>query len=418
MKRLFGAAVATLLLLQCCSLPVMAAGPYADGVFRGRIAWSADGNHNDPDDWAASPLALAIIAEAELKDRLVHFDYNCILPQTNAEWEKIHAESVLGAARHYGFELGRFFDCRQDAEAAITDLARAIDASSAEDPLFFVVAGPMEVPLRGIEKSRPDKRPFVYCISHSRWNDGFAATYKFTHTKRSVIESGVNWVQIQDQNRLLSLSPYGKPGPPESFARYQWMRDSQDKRVQFLWERLLVSTRPDPSDAGMAWFLVTGDEQADPEKLRRLLDDKIIPQPVVRKEIRLEAENFRQLGGFEVEDRNDRTASHRLSVKRTGRSDNRGIQTHYREPYAPQRGRFDVSIRYRPLGNGNGNGEGDGIQLLINGAEATSESPPSGNDQGWRRKTFTNVSLAEGDTITVNAPGDPVSIDYVQLNLR
>jgi hypothetical protein len=63
-------------------------GPYQDGKFKGRIAYSADGNHNDPDDWAASLVALAIFAEAGLNDRLVHFHYNCILPETNAEWEK------------------------------------------------------------------------------------------------------------------------------------------------------------------------------------------------------------------------------------------------------------------------------------------------------------------------------------------
>jgi hypothetical protein len=28
--------------------------------FKGRIAWSTDGNFNDEDDWAASPVALAI----------------------------------------------------------------------------------------------------------------------------------------------------------------------------------------------------------------------------------------------------------------------------------------------------------------------------------------------------------------------
>src|SRR5437773_160358 len=68
----------------------------ASGAFQGRIAYSADGNHNDRDDWFASPVALAIFAEAGLKERLAHFDYNCILPHTDKEWEKTHAESVLG----------------------------------------------------------------------------------------------------------------------------------------------------------------------------------------------------------------------------------------------------------------------------------------------------------------------------------
>jgi hypothetical protein len=71
--------------------------PFSHGRFQGRIAYSADGNHNDPDDWIASPVTLAILAEAGLKDRLVHFNYNCIMPLTNPDWERIHAESVLGA---------------------------------------------------------------------------------------------------------------------------------------------------------------------------------------------------------------------------------------------------------------------------------------------------------------------------------
>jgi hypothetical protein len=177
-------------------------GPYDGGRFKGRIAYSADGNHNDPDDWAASPMALAIFAACGAKDRLVHFDYNCILPQTDPAWEKTHAESVLGAAGRYGYDRAVFRDCRKDRDGAVASIAKAINDSSADNPLYFIVAGPMEVPVLGIRKSDPGKRKFVYCISHSAWNDGFAAKYTFTHTKRSVIASGVHWVQIKDQNPL------------------------------------------------------------------------------------------------------------------------------------------------------------------------------------------------------------------------
>jgi hypothetical protein len=69
-------------------------GPYDGTTFKGSIAWSGDGNHNDPDDWIASPVALAIFAEAAVKHRLVQFDYNSILSSTDPEWEKTHAESV------------------------------------------------------------------------------------------------------------------------------------------------------------------------------------------------------------------------------------------------------------------------------------------------------------------------------------
>ncbi len=272
MKRLLLIACAAVTLGQvAASHRCQGSPPYEQGRFVGRIAWSADGNHNDPDDWAASPLALVIFAACGARDRLVHFDYNSILHQTDREWEKTHAESVLGAAERYGYERSVFHDCRKDLEGALASIARAIDDSSAENPLYFVIAGPMEVPLRGIQKADPEKRKYVYCISHSRWNDGYSAKYAFTHTKRSVIASGVRWVQIRDQNRLLSTSPYGREARPEQWQPYHWMRDASDPKIRFLWERLRVSTRPDPSDAGMAYFLMTGDEEADPVKLQRLL---------------------------------------------------------------------------------------------------------------------------------------------------
>ena len=118
----------------------------------------------------------------------------------------------------------------------------------------------MEVPYRGIQKSDPARRKFVYCISHSRWNEGFSSQYHFTFNKRSVIEEDVHWVQIPDQNRLLAFGKFGQPSPPEEFAPYFWLRDSRDPVNRWLWDRMIVSTRPDPSDAGMAWFVATGDE--------------------------------------------------------------------------------------------------------------------------------------------------------------
>src|SRR5918996_1369030 len=155
LNQLLSGLVAVLLIPG--GLSVRAEGPYVAGKFQGRIAYSADGNHNDPDDWAASPVALAILAECGLKDRLVHFDYNCILPQTDREWEKIHADSVLGAAAHYAYDKSVFHDCRKNLDGALASIVKAINASSADDPLYFIVAGPMEVPVRGIEKADPAK---------------------------------------------------------------------------------------------------------------------------------------------------------------------------------------------------------------------------------------------------------------------
>lgn len=385
------------------------ARPFENGRFLGRIAYSADGNHNDPDDWIASPVALAIFAEAGLRDRLVHFDYNSIQPLTDPEWEKIHATSVLGAAELYGFDPARFFDDRRNLAGAIGSLGRAINASSAGDPLYLVIAGPMEVPYRAMQKCDRSKLPFVYCISHSRWNDGYQAGYKFSFTKRSVIEQDVHWVQIQDQNRLLSFGRYGTPARSEEFAPYFWMRDSRDPKVKFLWDRMVVSTRPDPSDAGMAWFLATGDEACTPEKLKALLADrKPVAPTAIRTSLRLEAENFRHLDGLVIDDRNDRAASHRLCVRAAGSAPGR-ISTRFDEPFAQAAGRYEVEVRYRDEKGAPGR-----FAFFVNGAARGSAWTATGT--GWTSHAIRNVDLQLGDELRLDVEGASVRVDFVQLN--
>ena len=388
--------------------------PWVHGHFRGRVAYSCDGNHNDPDDWIASPVTLAILAEAGLKDRLVHFDYNSILHETNPEWEKTHAASVLGAAERYGFDESLFYDCRKELETAIASIARAVDQSSADNPLYFIIAGPVEVPYLGIQRSDPAKRPFVYCISHSRWNDGFASHYKFRFTKRSVIEQNVHWVQISDQNRLLSTSPYGRTPRQAEWGPYYWMRDSLDPKVAWLWDRMQVSTRPDPSDAGMTWFLVTGDEESDPAKLKGLIAGHHVPWPrLARAPVRLESENFRHLEGFVLEDRNDRNASHRLSVKLEGATAGR-IRTQFDEPFTLDAGRYDVEVRYliEP-------GEQGRLRLLINDSPRGPEFRAPDRGDRWATHTVPDLTIKRGDEIAVEVRTDgtrSIRLDYVQLN--
>lgn len=388
------------------------AGPYEHGVFRGRIAYSADGNYNDPDDWASSPMVLAILERAGLRERLVHFDYNCILPRTDKQWEKKNADSVLGAAERFGYAPRLFHDCQTDLQAAVDSIARAINESTAENPLYFILAGPMEVPALGIEKSDPQRRQHVYCISHSRWNDGFSSQARhdfFTCSKRRVIELGINWVQIHEQSGL-STSPYGREAKPEEWQPFHWLRDSRDEKLKFLWERLVVSTRPDCSDSGMAYFLATGDEAADPAKLKRLLADKLPSRPLASRErIRLEAENFAALDGFELDYRNDRKASHRMSARLTG-TEQGAIRTALFAPYLPQQAVYRVEVRALAE-----SGHTADVQLVVNGRPQGEIWTIPSASSGWISRTFEGVELRAGDQIAVTAKGQETRVDYVDL---
>ena len=84
-----------------------------------RIGWSADGNKNDPDDWSATPLALAIFAKMGWQEKLVHFDYNNRL-DASLEWKEAeNYESTIGGAKRFGFNEDIFFDDQRELESAI-----------------------------------------------------------------------------------------------------------------------------------------------------------------------------------------------------------------------------------------------------------------------------------------------------------
>lgn len=400
--------------LGAAALVAAPPGPFDGKTFRGRIAWSADGNHNDEDDWAASPTALAIFAAAGVQDRLVHFDYNNILPNTNPDWEREHEISIRGAIERFGYNPRIFHDCRKDLDAAVDSIARAINASSASDPLYFVLAGPMEVPYLGIQKSDPAKRRFVYCISHSRWNDGFARRYTFSYNKRAVIPTGIRWVQIADQNAGLSTGPFGRPHTEEEWAPWQWMRDSPVEPVRFLWGRMRATRRADCSDAGMAYFLVTGDEYADIGKLRDMLERGRRPAVIdPRPRVRLEAENFLSLENLELET-SDQAASHQLHVKLQAGAGRGRLATPFDQPYTARQARYRVEVRYKTEGEGSCR-----YEVFVNRVrQGAPWEGPAGD--GWRTHIVAGVRLSAGDEVSLagECGGAGVAhLDFIELEL-
>jgi hypothetical protein len=392
-------------------------GPFDGREFKGRIAFSSDGNYNDEDDWGAFPIAIAMLDAFGVKDKLVHVDYCNILPQNDPVFYKEMVESVLDAAERYGIDRSILFDCQTNLIGAVESIKNAINASSAEDPLYYVLAGPMEVPYLGITKSNPDKRKYVYCISHSVWNDGYTRVDSklHIHNKRDVIPSGINWIQCKDGNRNLAHpSGVGKESTPAQWSLYYWLRDSGDSRLRWIYSRLEAEKRCDISDSTMTYFLLTGDEEANLDKLKRLLNDRQMPKiEKHRNAIRIEAENFRDLGGFEVE-YGDRRTSHRVNV---GMRDigTDGITTAFNDIYTVS-GWYDVEVRF--LDEKDGRSE---FRLLVGGVQRSEPWTASADTGSWQSKTIADVPVKTGDEITLEVRGDggeAGKLDYVQLNYR
>jgi hypothetical protein len=401
-------------------------GPFDGKNFKGRIAFSSDGNYNDEDDWGAFPAAIAILDAFGVTDKLVHVDYCNILAKNDSRFYSEMTESVLGAAKRYNIRRSVLFDCQKDLDGAVASIKNAINASSAENPLYYILAGPMEVPYLGIEKSDPDKRKYVYCISHSRWNDGYTSADRelHNHNKRDVIPSGINWIQIKDGNpNLAHPGGVGRKSTPEQWRLYHWLRDSSDPGLRWIFTRLQTEGRADISDSTMTYFLLTGDENANLDKFKRLLDEKIVPAPITtRPEIRIEAENFNTMENYAVDNRNDRNTSHRLSVKSTNMAAG-CIRTPFDQPYTEDRALYDVEVRYfsvRSPKDDEKDGTGE-LKLLINGAVKGQPWNSSADKNQWTSHTISDVPISNGDEITVQAQGragENIKLDYVQLNYK
>ena len=390
-------------------------GPFDVGSFRGRIAYSCDGNNRDRDDLFASAVTIAVFSAFKATDKVIHFDYNSILGEDDPEYLRVHEESVRGAAKRFGLSDAVIFNDSTQLGAAVNSIKNAVNASSPTDPLYFIIAGPMEVPWRGIHAAEPAKRQYVYCISHSVWNDMFfwdTANPEITHNKRDLIELGVNWVQIPSQAGWGTCpEPKHGPCPPEKWAVWDWMRDSSDADVVWLYERLKAMGRPDCSDSGMAYFLLCGDQQPGVEDLRLLLHGYAPARIDRRSTIRLEAENF-SFDNYTVSGKRS-GLSQRLCARLTSTTGH--VRVAFRELYTAG-GRFDVEVRY--FDGRNGRCE---FTLFVAGVQRGESWKASADTASWQSRIIENVPIEIGDEITVRVRadgGEAGEIDYVQLSYR
>lgn len=288
-----------------------------------------------------------------------------------------------------------------------------MNASSPTSPLYYLLAGPMDAPYRGILAADPSKRRHVYCLSHSVWNDGFGNRRIQGRIKRDVIGLGIHWIQVEPGDRLQYPGTPGSKSTPENWARFRWLRDSQDSRLRWVYTRLQAVGRCDVSDATITYAFLTGDEQCDPRKLAAVLDKKEKPKPLaIRPTIRLEAENFTVLENYQPV-YGPRPISQRLFLRKSHPGKGM-IRTTLDEIYAPTSGRYEVAVRYRDQAKGVA-----AFTLRVNGVPQGSAWKRPANDGSWKTHTITDVVVRLGDEIGVEVQSDSPQggdLDYVQLN--
>ncbi len=228
----------------------------------GRIAIVADGNSPDPDDLGGTAVSLALLRSSGLEKSLVHYSHSCDLVVLNRISEAAEKErhammqtACDGTARRWGgFEHLRFFDAKWQIDETIKDLRKAINASTADDPLWIVEAGEPDIIGLALEASEKTKHRFVKVITHHPANDNAGDFY----TWQQILDFGIEEVRIPDQNAELKAKT----------ARWDWAMHHPDDRIQFVWlmgkmaevDNVVKFQKGhwDCSDAGMVLYWLTG----------------------------------------------------------------------------------------------------------------------------------------------------------------
>lgn len=271
----------------------------------GRIAFSSDGNLHDSDDWGATAFSLAFLHYAGLEKRFVHYDYNNHLVESRESWEKIMDDAAKGGAKRFGLDVSKVFNDQTEKEAAIANFVKEAKKSTANNPLWLICAGPMQMAYNMIAESPKDKRQFIYTISHGKWNEDHThGDLKKTWADMKQDFPEVTFHEIIDQNRS-----NGEDDLHSHIHNWFWLRDSDNKDWQWLYnlddtwqvdklENWKSDTEKsfDISDAGMTYWLITGgpnggNDKAGWKEVKALFENKPI-ENVVTQSLELTSKDY------------------------------------------------------------------------------------------------------------------------------
>lgn len=229
---------------------------------KGRIAIVADGNSPDPDDLGGTAVSISLLRATGLEDRLVHYSHSCDLERVERISERAERERHalmqsacdVTARRWGGFDDLTFFDAKWQQKETVNDLAKAINASTAADPLWIIEAGEPDIIGLALDASSKNKHKFVKVVTHHPANDDAGDFY----TWQQILDFGIEEVRIPDQNVHLKVN----------LEKWDWAKNHPDPRVQWVWLQGKIAEvddvvkfqkgKWDCSDAGMVLYWITG----------------------------------------------------------------------------------------------------------------------------------------------------------------
>ncbi|MFR9545391.1 MAG: hypothetical protein SNJ29_07410 [Rikenellaceae bacterium] len=267
---------------------------------KGRIVVSSDGNKHDNDDMLATKLTLMILAKAGLQEATTLYTYADHVWDSESNDLDIMRISAEITGLRFGFSKCKFIAAVENKKQAYEAMCKEIVKSTAEDPLFIVAAGPMEVvgeALRMANNRNAEALNHVTVISHSTWNDRHAdePTSKFNPDDHSgwvwsemveAFSDRVNFKHIVDQNRRkMPDGTFEARFQSQTWDDWEWMATHRDPNIRWVRNNAGIKCKPDYSDAGMLYYLcadldgVRGDENGNIEKLKKWIGTEPIALP-------------------------------------------------------------------------------------------------------------------------------------------
>lgn len=251
-------------------------------AFTGRIAWTADGNESDRDEYLATPYMAAILQAANVE--LVHFAYNDQfltrrdLSQNNGNVGNrpdVMRATVNRALAAYNSLGDQVFDCDGDetsteAIAGLNHLAGLIE--TAGDPgatrLYICIAGGARYVGLALTRAKANGATIedfqnVTVVSHSRANN-LNSLVDFPGTDWDIGDIETEALPGGDFEGLV-VANYANRGSihnEELFvnvSNYQFIFDNQTRPlIAPIFRGFQDSRKPnfDPSDAGMAYIVL------------------------------------------------------------------------------------------------------------------------------------------------------------------
>ncbi|WNJ20424.1 T9SS type A sorting domain-containing protein [Pontibacter sp. G13] len=246
----------------------------------GRIAMSFDGNDNDADDIVAMPMCCAILQAAGLTGQVVHLEYSNHIASNDAGQAADMETSITGCINRFGIPSGIVYNGFNSTNAARNNLADEISASTANDPLWIIAAGPMETIWRAFDRAVSQNGTsalqHVTVISHSPWNENYTSGSSMPHDwsdlksdfgNATFVESNRNCqgnddvctnADINDNGTLCNQNcSAGENDFNTAISKWNWLT-SLGADYTWLFNQNPFGNKFDPSDAGMVYYLVTG----------------------------------------------------------------------------------------------------------------------------------------------------------------